>query len=80
MPNLLDCEGDGEEKQPSEDGPLPPALARAPGDGPLTARLHDEDVPRVQGERTDEEGQEILIVSTNYVISLQSENNVNTLA
>ena len=51
------CTGDGEEEQPSEDGPLPPAPPRAPGDGPLPTGLHDEDVPRVQGEGADEEGQ-----------------------
>ena len=50
------CVGYGEKEQPPEDGSLPPAPARAPGDGPLPTRLHDEDVSRVQGEGADEEG------------------------
>ena len=48
--------GNGSTAQPLEDGPVPPASARAARDGPLAPRLHAQGVPRLQGQGRHEKG------------------------
>ncbi len=48
--------GHGQAAQSSKDGKVPPASARAPGDGHDPIGLHAPHVPRLQGQGGYEEG------------------------